>query len=219
MNPLRLFDPLSPKARQVLLAQAVERRFAQDEVLFTAGSPSRGFYVVLDGEVRVLRGRGGRQHVVHVEGKGGTLGEVALFDGGGYPAAAIAAAPTRCLVFTRAAIEAALAADPEVAWFFLRRFATRMRHLIERLDRLAAQSVTSRLAGYLLARARTAETTEVSLGRTQTEIAEELGTVREVLVRSLRFLREEEIIAWTGRGRYRIVDTARLKALAEVPRR
>ncbi|HXE58097.1 MAG TPA: Crp/Fnr family transcriptional regulator [Gemmatimonadales bacterium] len=210
-----IFAGVGPRALRELAARAVERRYAAGETLFTAGSAPRGFFVVLEGEVRVLRGGARRQHVVHVEGPGGTLGEVSLFDGGGYPATAVASAPVRCLVFPRAAIEAALAADPQVAWVFFRRLASRTRHLVDRLDRLAARSVTSRLAALLLARADEAGPGPFTLGRTQSQAAEELGTVREVLVRSLRDLRSAGAIRWTGRGRYEIVGRELLARLAE----
>jgi CRP-like cAMP-binding protein len=85
---------------------------------------------------------------------------------------------------------------------------------VDRLDRLAAQSVTSRLATWLLARRRETGAQEFSLGRTQSEAAEELGTVREVLVRSLRDLRTAGLIRWVGRGRYEIIDETGLKQRA-----
>jgi predicted transcriptional regulator len=46
---------------------------------------------------------------------------------------------------------------------------------------------------------------------TQTALAEELGTVREVVVRAVRSLCERGIIERVGRGRLRVVDVARLR--------
>ena len=214
LDRLQLFDAASPAARRELAARAIERAFEPNEVLFTAGSKPGAFFVILEGEVRVLRGGGGRQHVIHVEGPGGTLGEVSLFDGGGYPATAIASCRTRCAVFSREAVEAAVRADPAVAWVFFRRLASRVRHLVDRLDRLAAHSVTDRLAALLLKRSQDAGARDFSLGRTQSQVAEELGTVREVLVRSLRNLRSAGVIRRSGGGRYEVVDLAELRRRA-----
>ncbi len=213
LSRLPHFRDVSPAARRELAARAIIRHYAADEVLFSAGSSPRGFYIVLEGEVRVLRGTGGRQHVVHVEGPDGTLGEVALFDGDGYPATAIASRPTSCLLFTREAVAGAMQRDPALPWLFLRRLAGRVRHLVDRLDRLAARNVTSRLAGLLLTRHRTADGGDFDLGRSQSQVAEELGTVREVLVRSLRDLRTTGIIERTGRGRYRVTKPDELEFL------
>lgn len=198
-----LFEGISPAARRELEARAVPRKFRAGEVLFTAGSPARGLFIITAGRVRVLRGADGRASVVHIEGPGGTLGEVPLFDGGGYPATAIAQEDTQCLVITPAVLKAAMALDPGVGWAIARALAARVRDLVQRLDRYAAQNVTERLAGWMRERAVDGE---VTLGQTQQQLAEELGTVREVLVRSLRELRNRGEIESAGRGRYRVRD-------------
>lgn len=216
------FSELGPAALEAIAARATERRFAEDEVLFTAGSESRGLFVILEGRVRVVRGAtDGRQRVVHVEGPGGTLGEVPLLEGpgSGYPATAIAAAATRCAVVSRDALAAAMRADPEVAWLLLRRLASRIRTLVEQLDRLAARDVGARLAEFLLARAREAGGTTLTFGAPQARVAEELGTVREVLVRELRQLRASGALRSVGRGRYVVVDRTALEERAGLARR
>jgi DNA-binding transcriptional regulator LsrR (DeoR family) len=53
-----------------------------------------------------------------------------------------------------------------------------------------------------------------SLGMTQTALAEEIGTVREVVVRALRELRESGAIESVGDGKYRVSDLATLEQLA-----
>jgi CRP-like cAMP-binding protein len=208
-----LFDGVGPAGRRELTARAVERRFRAGEVLFTAGSAARGLYVILEGQVRVLRGHGGRQHVVHVEGPGGTLGEVPLFDGLGYPATAVAQLPTRCAVYTPPAIAAAMAADHRFGWVIARNLARRVRGLVERLDRYAARDVAARLAAVILERHRAVGGGPFALGQTHQELAEELGTVREVVVRALRALRRRGAIGSAGRGRYLVRD---VRALREV---
>lgn len=194
-----------------------ERRYDAGATLFAAGGEPRGMHLIVEGRVRVLRGGGGRPHVIHAAGPGDTLGEVPLFAGGDYPATAVAAEPTRCLLLGRDAIGAAIAADPSFAFLLLGRLAGRVRELVDRLDARAALSVPERLAEYLLARPRTRTSPpRVSLGMTQTELAEELGTVREVIVRSLLALRTKGLITSLGGGRFEILDE---EALRRVSRR
>lgn len=204
----------TPRAAVAALARhGIEMSFAPNSVIFLSGSEPRGWYVVLEGHVRVVRGSGSRQHVVHTEGPGGTLGEVPLFAGGTHPATAIAAEPTRCAVFTRAALEAAIAEAPPIAFIIARRLALRVRQLVDRLDDRSARSVQARLIEFLLGR-QTPRSLSVSLGMTQQALAEELGTVREVVSRELRTLARQGWIEPLGGGRYRLADVKRLRAAA-----
>lgn len=207
------FAVLAPPALHELAARGIERRYAARQTLFRAGQPSPGMFLVVEGRVRVVRDGADRRQVVHTEGPGATLGEVPLFDGGALPATAVALLPTRCLIFTLGAIEAAIGRDPRLALLLLGQLSRRVRQLVLRLDRLSFQSVRARLADYLLSRTRSATKHVVAFDGTQTDLAEELGTVREVLVRELRYLRRHGVIRATGRGGYQVLDAAGLQRL------
>lgn len=206
---------LSPAGRRELAARGVTRPFRADEVLWRRGGEPRGLFIVLKGGVRVVRGSAGRQYVLHREGPGGTLGEVPLFAGGTYPATVIAEEPTECLVLSLPAIEAAVARDPRLARLLLGRLSGRVRELARRLDRVTTQPVATRLAGYLL---RRHEETDgpFSLGQSQSRLAEDLGTVREVVVKELRALVAAGVIRRAGKGRYQVTDAERLKGISGI---
>ena len=209
------FRGLNAGAIRELAMRSTLRVFERGEVLWHAGSEPRGFFVILEGVVRVVRSVQGRQHVVHVETAGGTLGDVALFEGKPYPATAIAISRATCLAITRDGLLAAVREDPELALVLLARLAGRVRHVIGRLDGLAARSVSARLAGYLLERRERSGTDLFTLGGSQATVAEELGTVREVLGRSLRTLRDRGLITVGANGAVRILDEAGLRSEAE----
>jgi CRP/FNR family transcriptional regulator len=213
-----LFAGLNAAAHRTLQRRAVIRSFAENEMLFAAGSPARGLFVILDGSVRVVRTRAGRQHVIHLEGPGGTLGEVPLYVGGGYPATAIAAAPTRCAVIGRETLATMMVDDPALSWRLLEALARRVRTLVERVDALATQDVASRLAAHLLARTTLVDGMHVAtLEGTQTALAEELGTVREVAVRHLRALQESGVIRRLAAKRYEVLQLDALRAASNDP--
>lgn len=207
-----LFVDLNADALQLLAACGDVRRHAPGAILWRRGERPRGLFVVLEGEVRVVREGDGRRRVIHTEGAGGTLGEIPLFEGTPYPATAIAARRTTSIAFDRDTIVAAMRADPGLALALLQRLAGRVRLLIDRLDRTAGQSVTARLAAFLSTRATL--DAPFTLGCTQQEVAEELGTVREVIVRELRALCDSGILDRAGRGRYRVIDDRALRRLA-----
>jgi CRP/FNR family transcriptional regulator len=214
LDELPLFADLAPATRAKLSAGSALRHFAAGATLFRAGDAVTGLYVVLSGRVRVVRSRDGRQSVVHTEEAGGTLAEVPLFAGGGLPATAIAEVDTRCLHIPKELLAQVMRHDPDVAQLFLRRLALRVRQVVDRLDRLSTQSVMGRLASLLLARANGAAGQPFTLGMTQAAAAEELGTVREVLVRAIATLRREGLVDAAGRGRFvvRNVDALRRRA-------
>lgn len=197
-------------ARRQVALRGVESTFATGQVLWRAGAAPRGLFVIVEGAVRVVRARDGRQQVVHTEGPGATLGEVPLFVGGRYPATAVATAPTTCAVLGRAAVEAAIAADPSVAFALLESLATRVRTLVDRLDRRAT-TVERRLAAAILARHQAAGGGAFTLGGSQAELAEELGTVREVVVRALGKMVKSGVILRAGRATFRVADADRLR--------
>jgi CRP-like cAMP-binding protein len=193
----------------------VEVAFDADAVIFLAGAPTRGWFVVLDGLVRVVSGNSSRQHVIHTEGPGGTLAEVPLFTGGTHPATGIAAEPTRCALFDRRSLEAAIGESPEIAFLLAKRLALRVETLVTRLEARSARSVRARLADFLLQRSSASKRDSFSLGMTHQKLAEELGTVREVVVRELQKLRADRLIGSEKKGRYWILDRPALRAVLD----
>lgn len=207
-----LFRDLAAETRLALARDAVVREVPPGAALFRAGAPVRGLIILLEGTVRVVGERQGRQHLVHESGPGETLGEVPLFAGGGYPATGLAW--TRCTfaVLSAEVLSRAMRRDPALAWLLLVRLARRVRHLVGLLERNTTWSVESRVAEVLLARQEGAGQGGFTLGRTQAALAEELGTVREVLVRTLAGFCRDGVLERQGRARYRVVDAAALRA-------
>lgn len=215
-----MFNELNETARSALLNRSVERRFSAGETLWLAGDNPRGLAFIIKGRVRVVTMIAGRQIVLHWGEEGTSLGEVPFFTDKPYPATAIAAEPTTCLFVTRQAFEDAVRIDPSIAYRLLQRISSRVETLVGRVAQLSGQSVVSRLARFILDRAtRNPERlrgSPFSLGMTQSELAEELGTVREVVVRSLKSLRESGSISSHGSGKYRITNLDELVRLAEL---
>lgn len=208
---LPVFRDASPEAISALARRALEMKFSTGTVVFLAGSVPRGWYIVLEGCIRVVRGNGSRQYVLHTEKAGGTLAEVPMFGGTVHPATGIAVEPTRCAIFDRASLEAALNECPSIAFLINRRLALRIERLVERLDE-RSRSVKSRLAEFLLDRAATSATRgRLSIGMTQQALAEELGTVREVISREMKALVRGGAIRSLDGGRYEIRDISELR--------
>lgn len=205
---------LDGRARRELAARSVVVRRDVGACFWRAGDTPKGMLVLLEGRVRLVRtGPNGRRQVIHKEGNGVILGEVSLLDGDGYPATAEAEERSVAILITPEALDAALAADPRFAQVLLANLARRVRHLVERVESLTTLDVRARLARHLLDRSEATDG-DFDLGVTQAALAEELGTVREVVVRNLAMLRRRRILESAGRGRLRVLNRASLRTLA-----
>jgi CRP-like cAMP-binding protein len=204
---------LSAPARLQLARRGVSLTFSSGQFLFHAGDAPRGLFLILEGRVRVVNERNGRRHLVHEESAGGTLGEVPLILGGGYPASAVAATRVECLLFSREALHAAMGLSPDLSWFLLQGLAARIRSLVRRLDQVSTTPVQRILAAMILERSH--GQSAISLGATQQELAESLGTVREVVARQLTSLRRAGAIAPAGRGKFTVTNRALLESMAQ----
>ena len=205
---------IGPAAAERLERAASIRRFVRGELLWRAGTPSRGLYIVLEGSIRVLSARRGRQHLVHVAGPGATMGEAALFGSGAYPATAIASEDGSCLVLLPDALVAEVGTNAALAAALLRRVSLRVEHLVERLEARTLSPVRERIAAALVGSVTEGGADVADVGASQAEWAEDLGTVREVLARELRRFKDEGVIEDAGRRRYRVLDVDRLEAIA-----
>lgn len=216
LSRVPLLQSLSARSRREVAARAVIVHRSPGQSFWRAGDASKGLLLLLEGNVRVVRSRkSGRTQVIHRDGPGSILGEVPLLDGGSYPASAYAETTVRAVLVPADAVAAALAADPAFAQLLLRSLAGRIRELVDRLESLAVLDVRSRLARHILGRAVTSSDGTFDLGTTQAELAEDLGTVREVVVRALASLRRRGILVGVARGRYQLRNRAALESLAD----
>lgn len=208
IGSLPLPEGIGEEIRSAFARHGVVRSYGEGAVLWHAGDTPAGIHVVLDGEVKIVRSSDGRSHVIHRGARGAILGQVPLFADGTYPATAIATCPTGCLVVGRSTVAEAMDRDPGFAAHLLEGMAERIRFLVERIDARSARTVSRRVAGYLWSRPGARNGEWFDLGVTQAGLAQELGTVREVVVRELAGLRRRGLLESDGRGRYRLPDPA-----------
>lgn len=220
LRQIPIFSELDAGSLARLASHCVPRSVPAGFVLFTTGEACRGLYVIESGRVRIYRiSTEGREQVLHIEGAGRPVAELPLFDGGAYPASAVTMEPSRLLFLPRADFEQLYRSNPDVAQAIIRALGKRLRHLVHVTETLAFRDVAARLAmllaGYAESGGRsTPEGIEVALGRTQEELALEIGAARESVSRALKQLAKRGLIAPTERDSILIPDLDRLRTLA-----
>lgn len=184
------------------------------ETLFAEHEKCLGLVVVLAGAVKVYSlDRRGRELTLDREGPGESVVELPLFDGGNYPASAEAVEEnTQVFIVPRAAFQGLMAAYPEIASQGLRALAIRMRRLMKMLEAQTLHTVQARLADYLLRAAAGRDL--FPLEETNEAIGSRIGTVREVVSRTLHSLKERGAIDLNGRV-IRVHDLPLLARIAE----
>jgi CRP/FNR family transcriptional regulator, cyclic AMP receptor protein len=198
-----------------LAAIAVPLQRAAGVFIQLEGDPAEMMYVVTNGHVKIARlSEHGREQVLNVIPAGGHFNTVPVFDGGVCPASAQALTDVALLALPCAAMRRAVEQHPPLALALLKEFTGRVRHLVNLVDELSLHTVQGRLAGLLLDHALAAERGQTTPPLTQAEMAARLGTVREMVGRSLKTFEVLGLIR-LERGQISILDRAGLAAQRE----
>ena len=181
-----LFKRLDDEALRGFCAVALARSYAKGEYLFYQDSEADGFHVVTQGQISVLRqGVDGREQVLHLFGPGEMCGEVPVFQGGTFPASAVAARKSQTLFLPKRAFTDFSSKHPEVLLAMLASLSVRLRQFVNLIDDLSLKEVSARVAKYLLDLASHQGSNQVELDTTKSMLAARLGTVPETLSRIL----------------------------------
>ncbi len=191
------------------------RQYDAGEVMFHSGTAAEGFHVVVDGLVKVCRfGADGREQVLHLFGRGEPCGEVPVFEGGTYPATALAMAASRTLYLTRHDFLEAARRRPEILLGMLGLLSRRLRRFVDLIDDLSLKEVSTRLARRLLELSPAPGGGPVPLEGSKATLAAQIGTIPETLSRTLARMQQRGVLRVTGKE-ITITNHAALNALAD----
>jgi CRP-like cAMP-binding protein len=200
-----IFSSLSEPEFAFLTARVVQRKFSAGELIFDEGGPCAGLYVIESGHVRIFKSSpGGREQVLSIDGPGGSIAELPVFDDGPYPASAQAVTDCSLLFFSKKDFQLLCVQHPDVALKVLRVVGARLRRLVGIIEELSFTTVRHRLAALLvrLARsngARKGPSVTLTLPANNNELAAQIGTVRELVSRNLSRFQFEGLIQMDGR--------------------
>lgn len=212
-----LFNSLGDDELARLARGTRELTVARGEILFHKGDAPSGFYLVLDGQVKLaLTSARGNEKVVDVLGAGQTFGEAVMFMDATHVVFAQALVETRLLLISRAVLLGELETDPQLARKMLAALSMRLHHLIADVEAYSLHSGRQRIIGYLLREHEDSEADEkkelaVRLPTSKGVVASRLNLTQEHFSRILHELSDSGLIVVEGRT-IRIPDVARLRA-------
>jgi CRP/FNR family transcriptional regulator len=181
------------------VAEHMQLRSSSAEILFWEGDPCAGLHIIEEGSIKLYRiSQQGRQYIVRVLQEGDTCNEVPAFDGGTNPVNVEALEKSKVWVIEGEMLRALVKSHPDFALKVMSNFGKNLRGLIRMVSEMAFYQVTNRLARLI----SELPDHESRPHLTQEQLAAQLGTVREVVGRSLKELERSGAIRIEDRRIY-----------------
>ncbi len=177
---------------------------------YREGTPCGAYVMRLAGKSRVYKmSTGGREILLYRVGAGETcvITTTCLLGNSDYPASTIVEEPIRDVLIPANAFHQLMIDSAVFRKFVMTNYGALISDLIVLLDEVAFHSLDARLAKVLL------DAKINTITRTHQQIADELGTAREVVSRQLKRLEQKGAVN-LGRGSVEIIDRKTLEKMA-----
>ncbi len=205
-------DALEPPARAALdRLRPVD--MAKGTVLFRPGDAVSGYAIVLSGRIDVsLTSASGREILLYsvAPGQSCIQSTMGLMGGTDYSAEGMAQHDTTLVLLPKSLFLDLVESSPGFRAIVFRAFADRMQTMMHLLEKVAFQRVECRIAEHLLDLSRAGNPIHI----TQSELATQVGTAREVISRRLDAWARRGLVR-TGRGTVEIMDAQALCEIAK----
>jgi CRP-like cAMP-binding protein len=196
------------------------RRFERDVPLVLEGDPADVYYLLVEGQVKILQTSAeGFEVILHLLGPGDLVGALPNLADGTYPASAVALSEVTAFAIDPLAFEALLEDHPRLAINLLRFAAERLRAAHARLREMATERVERRIArtlGRLASQIGRRAPEGIRLGAplSRQDLAEMCGTTVFTVSRTLKQWERDGILR-AGREQVIVLDTHALVAIGE----
>ena len=201
-----LFDRLPEQAFHEVCNLANLRRLEANDCLFHQGDPAERFYLLVDGQMKLIRILPeGQEKLVEVIQPGQSFAEALLFSGArSYPVTAIAIRASHLLSIDGTHYRFLLEDQPKICLDLLASFSIRLHQRLNEIDTLTLANASRRVVRYL-SQASQNGNDEIQLGVSKRLIASQLGIQPETFSRILHRLIDAGLIDMQQRH-IRILD-------------
>lgn len=194
-----------------LLANATAMRLPAGTVVFDENQPCQGFPLLLSGSIRIVKAAAnGRELQLYrvSPGESCILTSSCLLGHAQYHARGVAEQDVELVALPPLAFRVLLSSHEPFRDYIFSLFSERLTDLMQLVSAVAFQKLDQRLAALLLAKPNPIQTTHQAL-------ADELGSVREIVSRLLKNFAEQ---GWVklGREQIEVVNAAALKKFSEL---
>jgi CRP/FNR family transcriptional regulator len=202
------FPMLAERADQILAGSRL-RRMAAGSILFSADQPCSGFPLVLEGSVRVSKlAPNGREILLYRvdPGESCILSGSCLLGRSDYSATGIAETDVSVLVISPPLFHELMLQYEPFRQYVFGMYAARLSDVMELVEEVAFRKLDTRLAQLLIHRGPV-------VNETHQKLADELGSVREIVTRLLRSFEQRHWVR-LERERITVLDAKALNEFA-----
>jgi CRP/FNR family transcriptional regulator len=202
---IALFAQLDPVALKKLAAVASQMTCDDGQIVMLEGDTDAPVFFVRKGTVRAFRTNleGREQTLIYLEPGAAFNMPAAFSDQRTAPASAVAVGEVRLLCIPPQDFRRVVSETPAIALIVLGDFSAKLYHLTDLTHNLGLRSVRARLARFVLEQAQMEHDSAVHW--TQEQIAAQIGTVREVVSRTMRAFVKDGLIEM-NRQRISVLD-------------
>ncbi len=206
-----IFQTLPASQLEDLRASATAMQLPAGTMVFDENQPCQGFPLLLSGNIRVIKAatNGRELQLYRVDpGESCILTSSCLLGHSSYHARGIVEQDVEMVVFPPAVFKTLLAVHEPFRDYIFSLFSERLTDLMQLVSAVAFQKLDQRLAALLVAKSSPIRTTHQAL-------ADELGSVREIVSRLLKNFAEQGWVT-LGREQIEIENAPALKKLSEL---
>jgi CRP-like cAMP-binding protein len=201
LSEFHMFSELQPTQIEQLVSGSRVLDVPRGGTLFNRGDRAHGFYLLLEGQVKLgVISPQGDEKVIGLIQPGQSFGEAVLFLERPFPIYAQTTLDTKVILITRDAIFDILDNDVTVVRRMLAGISARNRQLVNDIESISLQNSTQRLIGYLLQISTgSLNPARVQLPANKLTIASMLNITPETLSRVMLRLQNARLIEVNGK--------------------
>lgn len=213
-STFEFFAQLSNREQENFLFQAKLVTLRQGQFICLEGDSCQHLPLILSGSVRIYKiGESGREITLYRLEKGDSCIMTAscILSQNSFPAIGVTENNVEAIMIPASTLKDWMSQNPVWQNYIFGLLSQRLANVIEVVDEVAFRRVDCRIANHLL---RISQINSETIKITHEEIAQEIGTSREVVSRILKTFEKQELLS-LARGTIQLKDLNKLKNISQ----
>lgn len=212
ISNIRLFKQLPLEVQKNLVMNSVQRSYARDSVIVSAGDEIENILIIKKGmaKIRTLD-MDGDEHISDILHDGQAIWHGMFLEDHVYHYDVVCTTDVELCSISRQTFTDVIAKHPDIAMYLIEMLSTELQDADDKVYLLSIREPYYRLAGFLLNRDERCITGNIHLKLD--EIAGSIALRPETVSRNLAKMEKDKLIERQGKGKIRVIDKARLKEI------